>query len=113
MLCRHDITDYVTQLLNHLCHFAPLASCQQLCFVCSEAASKAVNIGGWPPPELAAIDATIPQQWWQPQALAAFEGALSSMCLPGMPASLGISPQEGKLHCDLVPWSVLACMMNM
>lgn len=63
--------------------------------VCSEAASKAAAIGGWPPPEIAAIDAALPQRWWQPQVLAAFEGALSSMCLPGMPASLGASPQEG------------------
>lgn len=71
--------------------------------VCSEAASTAADIGGWPPPEIATVDATLPQQWWQPQALAAFEGALSSMCLPAMPASLGPCPQEGTLQTHVLP----------
>lgn len=63
---------------------------------CSEAADLARGVGGWPASELAEIDATFPEQWWQPQALARLEGALSSLCLPGMSASLGPSPHSGK-----------------
>ncbi|KAL3152304.1 hypothetical protein ABBQ32_001375 [Trebouxia sp. C0010 RCD-2024] len=58
------------------------------------AADVAKGIGGWPAPEIGKVDATLPEQWWQPQALACLEGALSSLCLPGMPASLGASPHQ-------------------
>lgn len=61
----------------------------------SEAAATAEGVGGWPPPEMAAIDATLQQQWWTPPVLARFEGAISSLCLPGMSASLGASPHQG------------------
>lgn len=61
----------------------------------------AKGIGGWPAPEIAKVDATLPEQWWQPQALACLEGALSSLCLPGMPASLGASPHQGEPSCLL------------
>ena len=61
----------------------------------SEAAATAEGVGGWPPPEMAAIDATLQQQWWTAPVLARFEGAISSLCLPGMSASLGASPHQG------------------
>lgn len=63
---------------------------------CSGAADMATGIGGWPAPEIAKLDATLPEQWWQPQALACLEGALSSLCLPAMSASLGASPHQGE-----------------
>ncbi len=61
----------------------------------SEAAATAEGVGGWPPPEMAAIDATLQQHWWTAPVLARFEGAISSLCLPGMSASLGASPHQG------------------
>ena len=63
----------------------------------SEAAAAAVDRGGWPPPELAAIDATLPEGWWGPPSLNRVEGALSSLCLPAMSSSLGSAPQQGML----------------
>ena len=63
---------------------------------CSMAADLARGIGGWPAPEIARIDATLPQHWWQPSALSRLEGAFSSLCLPAMPASLAGSPAQGE-----------------
>ncbi len=42
----------------------------------SEAAATAEGVGGWPPPEMAAIDATLQQQWWTAPVLARFEDLL-------------------------------------
>ncbi|KAL0031492.1 hypothetical protein WJX77_003186 [Trebouxia sp. C0004] len=64
----------------------------------NEAAATAEGVGGWPPPEMAAIDATLQQQWWTAPVLARFEGAISSLCLPGMSASLGASPQAVPMY---------------
>lgn len=60
----------------------------------NEAAAAAEGVGGWPPPEMAAIDASLQQHWWTASVLARFEGAISSLCLPGMSASLGASPHQ-------------------
>ena len=73
-----------------------LSSSPNIVAVCySEAAATAEGVGGWPPPEMAAIDATLQQHWWTAPVLARFEGAISSLCLPGMSASLGASPHQG------------------
>ncbi len=97
-----------------------LSSSPNIVAVCySEAAATAEGVGGWPPPEMAAIDATLQQQWWTAPVLARFEGAISSLCLPGMSASLGASPHQGTsakfilLACPLfiVHVHVYACVL--
>ncbi len=90
------------------CLLSSLLNTNAVC--CSEAAATAEGVGGWPPPEMAAIDATLQQQWWTPPVLARFEGAISSMCLPGMSASLGASPHQGtsaKLILQACPSSIV------